>query len=222
MLLALLAGGLPLIAAMATNTLHQRAAPRVVVSLFVDKATKGSSVMVTDESKTKIYGHSCASALALGSLNIAYDVDQYGSGTLRIGSAVYTVHSDPALSGGIECGIIYDDSETHVNCVAPWPAAGPELVELPTSATRQPCLDDHLSRRAAFELDEVAADAPFTSRDVHPESPAGQSGKRQVTCMPVPVTRLVGNGNPHQNFQHTQLSVRLPGPNSVTIGYLGS
>src|SRR5690349_12155098 len=102
MLLALLAGGLPLIAAMATNTLHQRAAPRVVVSLFVDKATKGSSVMVTDESKTKIYGHSCASALALGSLNIAYDVDQYGSGTLRIGSAVYTVHSDPALSGGIE------------------------------------------------------------------------------------------------------------------------
>lgn len=208
MLFALFASGLPLVAAMATNTLHQRAAaPSVVVSLFVDKATKASSVMVTDETRTKIYGHSCADTLALGSLNIAYDVDQYGSGTLRFGSAVYTVHSDLAFSGGIECGVIYDDSETHVDCVAPWPA-GSELIELPANATRQPCLEEHLSRRAVYETDQ-GTNAPLISRDSHPEAPVGQS-KRQVTCMPNPVSRLVGNGNPHQNFQHTQLSVRLP------------
>src|SRR4051812_17625494 len=66
MLFALLAGGLPIVAAMATNMVHQRAAPSVLVSLFVDKTTNSSSVMVTDKAKTKIYGHRCADTLALG------------------------------------------------------------------------------------------------------------------------------------------------------------
>jgi hypothetical protein len=44
--------------------------------------------MVTDEFKTKAYGRSCFHTLALGSLTIAYDVDQYGSGILPVGMAV--------------------------------------------------------------------------------------------------------------------------------------
>jgi hypothetical protein len=50
---ALLAGSLPLVAGMAINTVHQRASPNVLVFLFFDKATNASSVMVTDEPKTK-------------------------------------------------------------------------------------------------------------------------------------------------------------------------
>jgi hypothetical protein len=132
-------------------------------------------------------------------------VDQYGSGTLQLGPKTYTVHSDPAESGGVEFGAIYDPSELHVECLAPWPA-DVELVELPASAA-QPCFDGHLTRRAVYDVDE-GVPTPLLSRDMQLEAPAKEN-KRQVTCMPVGDSRLVGNGNPHQNYQHTQISVRF-------------
>ncbi len=196
MLLALLAGGLPLVAGLATPAVRQSAPPSVLVSLFVDKATKASSLILTDESKTKVYGHSCASTLALGSLNIAYDVNQYGAGKLEFGGKTYTVHSDATVSGGVECGVIYDDTELHVDCLAPW-TADFQPVELPANATL-PCLQTHLSRRAAYGMDG-GDDEPFVSGEIE----ARQAG----ACNPIARTRLVGNGDPHQNYRYTQLSV---------------
>jgi hypothetical protein len=216
MLLTLLVGGLPLISGMATGTVERRASPSVLVSLFRDKVTNKNSVIVTDEARATTYGHSCAATLALGSLNIAYDVNQFGSGTLQFGATAYTVHVDPALSGGAKCGAVYDDTELHVECVVPWPA-GTELVELPADAT-QPCFDDHLARRTVFGLDGGSRDVQLgdlVSRDVEARGPGGHA-RRQAgsigpfNCNPSQTTRLVGNGNPHQNYHHIQLSVGNP------------
>ena len=201
MLLALLAGGLPLVAGLATPAVHQPAPPIVVVSLFFDKTTKASSVIVTDKTKTEVYGHSCASTLALGSLNIAYNVDQYGIGKLEFGPETYTVHSDATVSGGVECGVIYDDTELHVDCLAPW-TADFQPAELPANATL-PCFENHLSRRAAYGLDGGIPE-PFVSSEIEARQ-AGSIGGN--TCNPFPISKLVGNGNPHQNYRHTQLSV---------------
>lgn len=75
------------------------------------------------------------------------------------------------MSGEIECGVIYDDTDTHVDCLAQLPA-GSELTELAAHATKS-CFEDHLNRRAAYDTDEIA-DAPFISRDLYPEAPVGQ------------------------------------------------
>ena len=201
MLLALLASGLPLVAGLATPAVRQPASSSVLVSLFVDKVTKASSVILTDKTKTKIYGHSCTSTLALGSLNVAYNVDQYGVGKLDLGPKTYTVHSDATVSGGVECGVIYDDTELHVDCLAPW-TADFQLVELPVNATL-PCFENHVSRRSAYGMDEEVYE-PFVSGEVEARQ-AGSIGS--ITCNPIARTRLVGNGDPHQNYRHTQLSV---------------
>jgi hypothetical protein len=209
MLFALLVGGLPLVAGMATPTVRQPATSSVVVSLFFDKETKSSSVIVTDEAKTKVYGHSCANTLALGSVNIAYDVDQYGSGKLQFGPKTYTIHSDATVSGGVKCGVIYDYAELHVDCLAPW-TADSKFVELTTNTTL-PCFHDHISRRNSYGLDETR-NKHSVPRATHPEAPieldsrqAGSIGGS--TCNPYQVSKLVGNGNPHQNYRHTQISV---------------
>jgi hypothetical protein len=201
MLVALLAGGLPLVAGLATPAVRQPASSSVLVSLFVDKATKASSVILTDETKTKIYGHSCASTLALGSLNIAYNVDQHGIRKLEFGPKTYTVHSDATVSGGIECGVIYDDTELHVDCLAPW-IADFQPVELAANATL-PCFENHLSRRAAYATDEGIHE-PFVSGEIEARQAGSIGGS---TCGPYRISRMVGNGNPHQNYRHTQLSV---------------
>lgn len=213
MLFTLLVGGLPLVAGVATGAVQRRASPGVLVSLFHDKTTNENSIIVTDEARAKTYGHSCAATLALGSLSVTYDVNQHGSGTLQFGSKTYTVHSDPGVSGGVECGTIYDDTELHVECVAPWPA-GIELVELPAAATDS-CFDDHLTHRAALGLGEDSRDVQvgeLLSRNVEPRGPGGHA-RRQAgsggtfNCNPTQTSRLVGNGNPHQNYHHIQLSV---------------
>ncbi|KAK5657172.1 hypothetical protein OQA88_3229 [Cercophora sp. LCS_1] len=222
MLLALLASGLPLITGMATSAVHQRDSQNILVSLFFDKTTNVSSVIVSDKVKAKIFGHACVSTLTVGSLNIGYNVDQFGIGELRLGPKTYKVHSDASVSGGITCDTIYDDSELHIDCVAPW-TSDIEPSELPADAT-QACFEDHLTRRAAYGLDGDVSEplAPRDARETetrHHRRQAGSIGGS--TCNPYKVTRLVGNGNPHQNYHNVQISENLDckGATQCTVGY---
>jgi hypothetical protein len=218
MLVALLAGTLPLAAAVPTEVLRQRAAPNVLFSLFFDKATKASSVLVTDEAKTTIYGHACSDSLSLGSVNVAFaGIDDFGGGKLSIGANTYDIHQDALVSGGIECGVVYDDSTMIIDCVAPW-TAGPLPRALPANAT-QPCFADHMDGRASYGLDSGSSE-PFAVRDLSQVEAARQQRRQTTFCSVYPNYELVNDGNPHQNYQYTQISVRPPPLPPITMNGL--
>lgn len=64
--------------------------------------------------------------------------------SIQVGSILYKIHSNLTMSGGIECGVIYDDTDTHIDCLAQLPA-GSELAELAAHAPKS-CFEDHQNR----------------------------------------------------------------------------
>ncbi|KAH6650203.1 hypothetical protein F5144DRAFT_636699 [Chaetomium tenue] len=94
-------------------------AQTVNVVLRVNKVTSDSAIDVWNESKSEVLAQACSRSLKSGSFEsspILFTVDEYGAGTLSIGTQTYTIHDDPDVSGGIICGRIASPSELAISC----------------------------------------------------------------------------------------------------------
>ena len=104
-------------AAFATPFLQRTQTVNVV--LRVNKVTSDAAIDVWNESKSEVLAQACSRSLTSGSFEsspILFTVDEYGAGTLSIGTQTYTIHDDPDVSGGIICGRIASPSELVVSC----------------------------------------------------------------------------------------------------------
>lgn len=164
-----------------------------------DKTESKTSLTLTDPSKNKTFAHACDYKLDSGDFAkfpIRMDVNENGAGSLIYGDKKYRIHSLPEHSGGINCSRTYSQDTASVDCMAPW--------------------------RAPFQLQQLPSN--FTSSCFSPGQPAYGLDRRQ---QPGPVvnfidqTRKEGNGDPHQNYYHRQITVGLTlqrTPSKIMLG----
>ena len=164
-----------------------------VVSLIWthEKATSKHSLTLLDADKTKILGQSCDEKLDTGDFAaspISFDVNENGFGTVTVDGTTFKVHSKQEYSGGITCSKSYSDDLAKIECLIPWTGAV-DLSEVSANMT-QDCFNDK-----QFAL------------DVDMGSLSKRQGGGSGGCLPGPATGLVGEGDPHQNYFHKQVSV---------------
>ncbi|KAK4119692.1 hypothetical protein N657DRAFT_603964 [Parathielavia appendiculata] len=199
------------------------------VVLQINKATSEAAIDVLDENKSTVFAHSCSRTLASGSFAsspLAFTVNEQGAGTLSVGPQTYTIHDQVEYSGGIVCGRVASPGEVVVSCQVPVPSSlqlhslnkrdlqdcfphGPvelsKVVEALESEGAVTSANDTVS--SVTETQDVAADA---------------ADKRQYNPCSIwsSATIMVGNGNPHQNPLHIQLSEPMQcGQSSCEVGY---
>lgn len=192
----------------------------------VNKVLSQASVVASSADRSEVYGQACSTKLESGMFAghpISFDVDGDGRGTITIGAREYIVHENPEVSGGISCDALSSPSEVLLSCTG---AALPRPRRLRPLAQRDlaACFAEPLSLEAALAgLDRGAsAPPPFSAADqafnmtqaeidalVEADADAVALARRQYGCaIWTPSTRRVGDGNPHQNPYHAQLSVR--------------
>ncbi|KAF0331288.1 hypothetical protein RB213_001369 [Colletotrichum asianum] len=158
-----------------------------------------------------VVAEACSNTLDTGSfaaLPITFAVDRTSAGTVTVGSTTYKIHEKKEISGGIVCGRLFDGGESVVSCDIAVPA-GMSL------SRRHECIPDGETTMARAlrvrkpEQDLQAryiAPIPFlTSGETGTNTDKREIGKRQG-CYPQKWTELVGDGNPHQNYYHSQIT----------------
>ncbi|RYP03435.1 hypothetical protein DL764_005151 [Monosporascus ibericus] len=209
---------------------------QVTIRVQVDKTTSETDLTVMDQEITQVFGKSCSGTLnsgAFAALPISVELDDSSASNLSIGSAKYSVHKNVNVSSGITCGRMYDDAGIFVSCDATLPASL-ELNPLDKRdepacfANNTPTLQSH---KIAI-MEGASAPLALTNVNLTDAEELAALEKRQGAYGPWSATTWkVGNGNPHQNYFHKQLSENMrcgfaPGCNvgqqqstSFTIGF---
>ena len=210
---------LPSLVLLATHVLASSSArPRqdtkqLQITVQQVKTSSESDIVVTDKETSQVLGHTCSDTLnsgAFANFPIIADIDQNGVGNITVGTKTYRVHENPEISGGITCNRIYNDVESITTCNIPVPASlaltsvenadRPDCFKTATLPSLQsiPLLISSATIPAPTEIGSL------TAREVE------QSLEERQTCgIWSSYTALDGDGNPHQNYYNTQLSVRI-------------
>lgn len=191
------------LAALATATLAAPPSARdhteeVRLIWLHDKVTGQKSLTMTDDSETKVYGHSCDSEL--DGVDFKSGVNHNGFGNITVFGTKYRVHGDRELSGGAECGKKFTDKAVEVFCSIP-NVPSSKLSELDAADVKK-CFDGEFSLFGALEGFSPVNSSHLAERDM-----AKRQGGGTGLCMPGPCTVRVGDGDPHQNYLHKQISV---------------
>ncbi|RYP57212.1 hypothetical protein DL770_010717 [Monosporascus sp. CRB-9-2] len=196
---------------LAAPSLHTK---QVIIRVQVDKNTSDIDLAVLDKETFQVLAKSCSNTLksgAFATLPISAELDNTGAGTLSIGSVKYNVHENADVSGGITCGRIYDDAEIFVSCDATLPTS----LELNPLDKRDepPCFANNTPTLQSHEIAMMeGASAPLALTKVSPTNAEALAAleKRQGACGAWSATTwLIGDGNPHQNYWHQQLSENM-------------
>ncbi|RYP43800.1 hypothetical protein DL768_009661 [Monosporascus sp. mg162] len=197
---------------LAAPSLHTK---QVTIRVQVDKTTSDTDLTVIDKETSQVLAKSCSNTLNSGvfaMLPISVELDDTGAGRLRIGSAKYNVHEDVAISGGISCGRMYDDAGIFLSCDATLPA----FLELnPLDKRDEPtCFANNSLTLQSHEIAMMGgvASAPLALTNVSQTNAEALTAleKRQGACGAWSATTWpVGNGDPHQNYWHQQLSENM-------------
>ncbi|OBT58266.1 hypothetical protein VE04_01564 [Pseudogymnoascus sp. 24MN13] len=200
-------------------------------SLFVkfDKTTLETEVVIADMD-SQILGQSCGRTLDSGAFAhfpISTEVDSNGAGNITLNGQSYIVHESPDFSGGITCTRMYSDDDSFVRC----------LIKVPNSLQTEPLSKEN--RKACFTrgtLDMERAsnvhaaqlagsdeyDLGRTSLEVSEpplKSNVSRTGNELIDCTWFSDVVPIGNGDPHQNYLHTQLSEVIScGGATCTVG----
>lgn len=175
------------------------------------KATSEMDITVLSQESSKILGYACSNILNSGAFAekpIKADLDENGAGTLAVGNHMYIVNEDPETSGGITCGRTYNDVESFILCAVPLPTSLP-LTPI-SNGEKASCFNsgNTPSLEAAFRSILAQNKAPETGMTDIDDLP--MLHKRQTACGQWSSdTQVVGDGDPHQNYLHTQLSVSI-------------
>ncbi|TLD20719.1 hypothetical protein PspLS_08440 [Pyricularia sp. CBS 133598] len=157
---------------------------------------------------------------------VAYNEDrnQNGYGNITMGEQIFKVLDDRKLSGGVICGGMYDDSETVVNCEITIPGL-PELDplnrwDLSNCISKrsvgsgslyglETVFDNFYHQKDLLPLEQPLAPAkgPLPTLESSPPSETNSSLAERQCQFTWRDTLRVGDGNPHQNPLHIQLSV---------------
>ncbi|KAH0420091.1 hypothetical protein CcaCcLH18_14188 [Colletotrichum camelliae] len=199
--------------ALAAPALSRRDEPQLQqVQVVYQECDTATSVEVL--SGGTVVAEACSNTLDTGSfaaLPIKFDVDRTGAGTVTVGSTTYKIHEKKEISGGIVCGRLFDGGESVVSCDISVPASMP----FQSLSRRHECIPDGATTMArALQIRNPEQDLqaryiapiPFLiSDDANTNADKRELGKRQG-CYPQKWTELVGDGNPHQNYYHSQIT----------------
>lgn len=198
----------------------------IQMTLEKDLKTSETELALINQSGTRTLLTSCSDHLNIPSLNtsVTADVDNHGSGILKIGDVVYNIHENTEFSGGISCNRMYSGEQVFVICDLPSTGAGSlaSLARLPRRDTRQAnCFTSRkrsmsdtrsLKDHAMVMINGGAGvDEPDFARDITSEEDiriAKSMRKRQGACgVWTATTEPMPNPDPHQNYYLKQLSV---------------
>jgi hypothetical protein len=162
-------------------------------------STGSTSLTIQSADKT-VLAETCGSSI--GSLDFSL-VDEHGAGHLSVGDKKFSIQSQP--QDGPVCTRIYNGDIAVVECT------GIEFDNIPEGVSKSADCFLHEHVKAAFlSLKSRTADIENATAHEQPEMPAFHSrilGSRQTTCFTTQDIEVVGDGNPHQNFLHKQISV---------------
>lgn len=202
------------------------------ISLEVDNSLNESSVEAWSSDYSSFLGHSCSYALVSGPFEtypVSFQADETGDGNITIGSSSYIIHENATYSGGISCVRVYSFTQLAVSCTVPVQVFGNQALEPVDISKRKRCHSDASAglRRILAGLQEDTDVLPEQAfYDSYTTSATGDDmlegndsnkldnldaslGRRQRECGIIQSrTRLVDNGNPHQNPLNIQLTVR--------------
>jgi hypothetical protein len=185
------------------------ALPAFAASVLADQVSvtwrhelsSGKTALEIHGTNKAMLAESCSSKI--GSLDFS-NLDEHGGGFFTVSDKKFEILSQPG--DGPVCTRIYNGDIAVVECI------GIDY-DVPTGAatSAENCFS-HEDNKATFRS------LRSRSEDVHtasvpaeqPTMPAFHSrilGSRQTTCISNTDVKRVGDGNPHQNFFHKQLSV---------------
>ncbi|KAF5249676.1 hypothetical protein FANTH_4984 [Fusarium anthophilum] len=169
----------------------------VQVTWRLEKDTKASSVSAMG-SNGKVIAETCGSIIHAKYPIDFSDVDDTGSGNFTVGDASYLVHSLPEWSGGPVCSRIFNPQYTLVQCSnVTWDST--DVVKDKANG----CFSDSSTDGELQSLQRRSLSHEMHSRGAELE-------KRQTACAGwFTRTVLVGDGDPHQNYFHKQLSENI-------------
>ncbi|KAH7397728.1 hypothetical protein BKA64DRAFT_623698 [Cadophora sp. MPI-SDFR-AT-0126] len=152
-------------------------------NLFVkfDKTTLETEITVMDVS-SQLLGQICNTLLNSGpfvDFPISTNLDQNGAGNVTLGTDTYVVHELAEFSGGITCTRMYNNLDSVVKC----------LIKLVPINTIPPAATSNL-QDLEFKLTNTS------------------EGRADCNLWTKGVVRI-GDGDPHQNYLHTQLSENI-------------
>ncbi|KAG9255765.1 uncharacterized protein F5Z01DRAFT_699546 [Emericellopsis atlantica] len=169
-----------------------------------DKVSGTKSLRVSDTSN-QLIAQSCSDTIE-GPMSIDFSgVDENGFGNVTVGTDSYLAHSKVEYSGGIVCSKVYNEESAVVECHdIDWDPPADPVVEA----------DCHENA----EVDDLASHVSARSA-----SPASHLEERdpQIVCTSSSSTELIGDGNPHQNYRHQQISENIfcGSSDTCTVGH---
>jgi hypothetical protein len=163
--------------------------------------SSGKTALEIQGADKTVLAESCSSKV--GSLDFS-TVDEHGGGSFTVGDKRYEVLSQP--ENGPVCSRIYNGDIAVVQCTG---------VDYDVPEGVAPSAEDcfsHEENKAAFRSLRSRSDN-MQSASAPAEQPTMPSfhsrilGRRQTTCISNTDVVKVGDGNPHQNYLHKQISV---------------
>lgn len=175
------------------------------------------SIQVTSQDGAFL-GESCSATLNSGAFAdtpITFNVNERGHGYVTVGTTQYLTHSNITLSGGIICIQMYNDQEHTTSCDVPLPSGlVPALVTrgaancIPGGMTSLGHIQLLLARRSASDAVPVSVEEsnPLAIRDNAVRND-NKTLDARLLCTRTLWTEKIGDGNPHQNYLQTQITV---------------
>ncbi|KAF7556449.1 hypothetical protein G7Z17_g1443 [Cylindrodendrum hubeiense] len=152
-----------------------------------EKSSGLTSLSVFSSTHGSLISETCGSIITADVPIDFSDLDDDGSGTFTVGRTKYTAHSNPEKSGGPACSKKYNGEVALLQC------AGVDWAAKNISTT---------AVTGCFQYD----DSDITFAHLEGRKPAVKRQEKRQICHADYGTRLVGDGDPHQNFYHKQLS----------------
>lgn len=189
------------------------ALPALAATALADVSVIWRHELSTGKTATEVRGadkallaDSCSSKI--GALDFS-DVDENGGGSFTVGDKKFAVLSQPE-AGHPVCTRIYNGDIAVVECT------GVDYsVPAGTATSADDCFKHEANKMAFRSLSTRSGDVQNAGQQSEqpsnqPSMPSFHSrilGTRQTACISNTDVTLVGNGDPHQNFLHKQISV---------------
>lgn len=154
---------------------------------------------------TELFGYSCSSSLASGMFvdyRTSFEVDEDRHGNITVNKGSHIIHEDPIIGDGISCMRMYSKTESLVSSTVSVPDS---LRDVGTDKTGPAsCFKEELRLGSILQGLHTSSQAPAELSDA-----AVKSRGVDRSCPVRVFTKLVGNGNHHQNPVNVQISIGL-------------
>lgn len=175
-------------------------AKEVFVTYRYERSSGRTALEIQGADKA-VLAESCSSKI--GSLDFS-NLDQIGRGFFTVGDKSFEVLSN--AKEGTVCNTIYDDAIAIFECT------GVEYDVPEVAATSAEDCFSHEDNKAAFRTLKSRSESLHLAgapveKIAMPSFHSRILGSRQSCVFSKYKTKLVGDGNPHQNYLHKQLSV---------------